>query len=757
MAGRGLGSLTLDLVVKIGAFEQGLDRASRVMNKRANEIEKRANALGRGIGTALKSAFAYAGVSVSIGALIGGLQKTITAMDDMSKSAKKVGLSTEAFSRLSFAADLANVSQEELQSGMGRLVKAQAAAMDSSSQQAKLFDALGIAVKDAVGAMRPTHDVMLDFADAFAKLKGSPEALAAGLSIFGRGFQTFVPLINEGAQAIRNAERESDALGNTLSQKSGEAAEEFNDNLTRLKAAVGGLAKAIASELLPDMVDFTGQLVDSAKDGDGFKKTAHEIAETVRDVAAAISDLIHIFSGLGSVIGSVLGPIHNFLGASDRLAQSITGTSRLGEFLKEKFPILYKEIGSRNNQQQSTTEIPDYLKLGILSGEKPFRATDPVSFSILPKPTDPSAEKIRKALAGEDKKSKNKTGKSDAEKEAERLLKAYEQMSASLKEQAALQGDVSEVEKLRYELANGELAKLNDAQKQSLLTDAAALDQAREAYKLQQDGKALIESLLTPTEQVNELRKEAAELLAAGAIAQADYNKAIESYLTPAQEVIRSLDEELALIGLSEVEQQKMIAVRQAGADATAEEVFQIERKIEALAEAAKAAEFQREIEYGLADAIYDVASGAKSAGDAIKDFFDDLAQYILRMIAENWAKQIAGLFTGQGGASSSGGGTNWFGLIAGLFGGGKAGGGWTKTGGINEVNERGFEMATVGGRDYMLTGSQPVRITPHDQIGGGGVVQNISFNVAGRVSDETRTQAAAKIAYETRRATVRN
>ena len=37
----------------------------------------------------------------------------------------------------------------------------------------------------------------------------------------------------------------------------------------------------------------------------------------------------------------------------------------------------------------------------------------------------------------------------------------------------------------------------------------------------------------------------------------------------------------------------------------------------------------------------------------------------------------------------------------------------------MGEVNEKGPEMLTQGGRDYLLTGSQGGHITPADKVGG--------------------------------------
>lgn len=50
MAGKSLGTLTLDLILKTGLFEQGADKAARKMQG----LEKRAYAVGKAIGTSIK-------------------------------------------------------------------------------------------------------------------------------------------------------------------------------------------------------------------------------------------------------------------------------------------------------------------------------------------------------------------------------------------------------------------------------------------------------------------------------------------------------------------------------------------------------------------------------------------------------------------------------------------------------------------------------------------------------------------------------
>src|SRR5690606_20321984 len=101
-----------------------------------------------------------------------------------------------------------------------------------------------------------------------------------------------IPLIKDGSAGLREAAAESDALGYTLSTKAGEQAEEFNDNLTRLKSAMGGLSQQVASDLLPDMVALTDRFVEAVSAGDGVDSMAHNIAEGFRVMASAAESSI---------------------------------------------------------------------------------------------------------------------------------------------------------------------------------------------------------------------------------------------------------------------------------------------------------------------------------------------------------------------------------------------------------------------------------------------------------------------------------
>lgn len=288
------GSVVVDLIARTGGFETDMKRAE----KRMTELSKTAKKVGAAIGTAFVA---------GAGAAATALKLTIDTMDDVSKAAQKVGLPTEQLSMLSYAAGLADVSLETLTKSLGKLTQSQADSLLETSEQAKIFDALGISVLDAAGDMRNSVDVLADFADRFAQLKGSPEAMAAGFSLFGRSFQDLVPLVKDGSAAIREAGAELQAFGGVLSTEAGEQAEQFNDDLTRLTTAAKSLGVMVATELLPDLTNLSGEFVNAAKQGDAMRETVDDLADGFRDLVEVGESIGQIFDGLERVREGLVG------------------------------------------------------------------------------------------------------------------------------------------------------------------------------------------------------------------------------------------------------------------------------------------------------------------------------------------------------------------------------------------------------------------------------------------------------------------
>lgn len=221
--------------------------------------------LERGIGKAQGaiSGFAKGAAAALAGALsasvfIAAGRAAINYADDIGKMAQKVGTSTESLSALAYAAKLSDVSLGELQIGMQQLSKN----MEAGSAG---LTALGISVTNAAGNLRTTDQVLGDVAEAFAGMRDGAGKTAIAMDIFGRSGTSLIPMLNAGRSGLQDMADEAARFGVIVSRDAAQAAETFNDNLTRLQTAVQGLTQQAIAPLLPALTDISEALIDLAK------------------------------------------------------------------------------------------------------------------------------------------------------------------------------------------------------------------------------------------------------------------------------------------------------------------------------------------------------------------------------------------------------------------------------------------------------------------------------------------------------------
>ncbi|ECK9766544.1 phage tail tape measure protein [Salmonella enterica subsp. enterica] len=134
-----------------------------------------------------------------------------------------------------------------------------------------------------------------------------------------------------------------------------------------------------------------------------------------------------------------------------------------------------------NKQQQAINKAQRQLELSGLKGLDKTRKQAEFDASDLNLPAgwrekyvSMEVESARQLQAIRDS-SRHKGGKSEAEKTAD----TYDKLIKQQKEQIALAGQNTELAKLKYQISQGELATLTESQKQTLLQNAALIDQQK--------------------------------------------------------------------------------------------------------------------------------------------------------------------------------------------------------------------------------------------------------------------------------------
>lgn len=734
------GSIVIDLLMRTGSFETDSKRAE----KRLKQFKKEAEEAGKAIGVAVVAA------GTAITALV---KNSIDTMDELSKAAQRSNTTTEQFSKLAYGAGLADVSIQDLQGSLGKLAKAQGDALDAGSEQAKVFRALGIEVKNADGSLRDTTEVLEDFADRFQALKGSPEAVAAGMAIFGRSFQNLIPLIKDGSQGLRDAGAEAARFGQVVSTEAGQQAEQFNDNLTRMALYVRGVGNAVAQDLLPDLIDLSNQFLDGATEGDKMAETAKGLADIIRVVAGAVDFASTYFKAIDDVIrGATIG----FVG----FAEAARGVINLDwdqikrgiQVAQDGADLAYYGRDAVGMDGGGVQQAPSRARAGSSRRGGAAMGGSGVGGATQDE-IDAYTRKLREALAGEDKGGKGGgSGKSKAVQEAEALTRAFEQANEQLDRTIALQGNQSAMAQLNYELQSGSLKELTEAQKQVLRDKQAAAD-------------------------LIELEEAAQKRLADEAERYADeVARATEQFKSVNDEILN----QIKLVGMSADEQEIWNNLAWAGVTAESERGKQIIENTKRLQGVRDAMEDQ----IGAMDALRDAGSdflsdwlgGTKSFKESFLDALDDIQARILDMIAQNFMDQLFGKQGDPAGGSTGG----WFqGILDGFFGnggqseqssamasGGAQGGGfwanvasWAgslfgggRAGGGDVLPDRGYWVGEQGPEWFQPRTAGTV--LPHEESmqrsgggrRGGGDVFNINVPVEGRVERYDRVQVATEM-----------
>lgn len=287
-----IGSLRVVLGADSAALDKGLDDSRAKLSQFASDIA----ATGAIIGAAITAAY---------GAVALGINNTLKSMDELNKQSQKIGIPVEQLSALKLAADLSDVSMEQLGVGVGKLSKNMVeAAGKPTSEAANAFRALGVNVKDANGKLLPTQDMLLNLADKFSGLKDGAGKTAAAMAIFGKSGADLIPLLNQGRDGIQGMIDNAQKFGIVIDGPTAAAAEKFRDTLTTLGAAKDGIIVKLTAFLLPALQQFADRMLAGASNADKQEQKL-SVLKTAFDglarVVLLVADNFKIVLQLGAV------------------------------------------------------------------------------------------------------------------------------------------------------------------------------------------------------------------------------------------------------------------------------------------------------------------------------------------------------------------------------------------------------------------------------------------------------------------------
>src|SRR5690606_11447171 len=112
---------------------------------------------------------------------------------------------------------------------------------------------------------------------------------------------------------LREMMKEADQLGIVLRAETGQAAEAFNDNLSRIGKAWDGLVLQLTEVLLPSLELLSERFIQLVKDGDAVKQIGQGLITVLRFVANEVGSLTIVgarlraeFAGISEAMGRLM-------------------------------------------------------------------------------------------------------------------------------------------------------------------------------------------------------------------------------------------------------------------------------------------------------------------------------------------------------------------------------------------------------------------------------------------------------------------
>lgn len=238
----------------------------------------------------------------ALGAIGGLAYSTVKSADDLNTLAKQTGFSVAELQKFQYAADLVDVSVEDITGSATKLKKAVAG-------DSKELAALGVKTKNADGSFRDINDIFYDTLAALGDIDNETERDAAAMAIFGKSADSLAGIVDDGGKALKELGQEAEDMGLIMSEDTVDSLNEVNDKIDKLKAqSKARLAEtgAKAMEVLTPVLEKVVGLLEKLFTWIGsLSEEQLQTIMTILAVVAAISPLATLLSKISGLVAAI--------------------------------------------------------------------------------------------------------------------------------------------------------------------------------------------------------------------------------------------------------------------------------------------------------------------------------------------------------------------------------------------------------------------------------------------------------------------
>lgn len=556
----------------------------------------------------LGAAFTAIGVTGFVTGIAATVKSAIDAAASMGDLSQKTGIAVSELTALDYAMRREGVTTEAFGKGIKELSKNLVEAGDATSKTGKLFQLLG------VEATAGPRDALLKIADAFQALPDGATKATLATQLFGKAGQDMIPALNNGAAGIRQIEEEARRLGITFGGETAKAAKEFSDNVFALQESSRSLGIELAEKLLPGLTNISRAMKEAAQDG-GLLKAA--------------------WIGLGGVLAEALGI------GEDESRKTQARIKELGDEIVRLSEVKVRDLGGGVLDKAAWLQAQE----GIKAAREEIQHLTRVSKALEDAQAGKFADSVDRRMAqGKDLSFGKKISAAladstgPAKREIDGFGKALEALQ--LKTLSAANGFSGDFAK--------SVAVANTALVQGRITMAQHAEIMQALIAQQPVYKEGLERILAAAKKNNEQFDEDFRIKERARLAT-------DSAIKSIRELAEEMEFEASLIGKTNAEREKAIALRKleaAGVKASAEEmenlVNRIRDQVQAQEDLRNQASLWDEISGRGADFFVDLAEHGRDAFKTLGQSLKDFARELIATFAKRWILQLGASLTGS-------------------------------------------------------------------------------------------------------------
>lgn len=233
-------------------------------------------------------------------------------------AARTVNVSLQGWQQFGHAANLVGSNADQMSGALGSLRDKALEAARGNWELRRAFRLMGVQLTDNRGRLRDTESLMMDVADAFARVPDSERRTRAAMELFGEAGAALIPILSQGSAGMRAAARDAQFLGITLSRTEAQAVTTLGISMRRLTGSITGVWNAIAVRLSPIITPLVNDLTQWI--ATNRELIATKVEEYIRAIPGAVQSLRDQAQALWSTLRPVVavfiewaewfGPLH---------------------------------------------------------------------------------------------------------------------------------------------------------------------------------------------------------------------------------------------------------------------------------------------------------------------------------------------------------------------------------------------------------------------------------------------------------------